>query len=87
MFFSKGTPGFRGAIQIARLRGGYPIQQGSDEKIGTKRRLRISPLFSETNFTSEGAETRRVPIVVEEGSGNFSWVGAGHGSVPSGRCR
>ena len=32
MFFSKGTPGFRGAIQIARLWGGMPDPTGLERK-------------------------------------------------------
>src|SRR5580704_19150628 len=46
MFFSKGAPGFRGPIQIARLWGGCPIQRDSSEKIATKHRFIISHLVS-----------------------------------------
>lgn len=64
MFFSKGTPVFRGAMRIARLYGGRLIQPESSEKYGSNRKLMVSPLLSVPNFSSEIAENRRVPVVV-----------------------
>jgi hypothetical protein len=71
MFFSKGTPVFRGAIQIARFSVGGLIQPESKEELETKRKLIISPLFSVQIFSSEIAEIRHVPIMAAEGSGHF----------------
>lgn len=82
MFFSKGTPVFRGAIQIVGFSVGCLFQPESNERIGTKHKLTISPLFPVPIFSSELVKTQRFPVAVSEGPGHFSREDAGRGFPP-----